>query len=83
LEPLVQQQVVELEVAAEEVLKLVAGGRLQYLVEPEVVVEEVLELVAAGRLQYLVVLEAEEEPEVVVQFEELQRLYSPYRPIHR
>ena len=48
----------------------------QQVEELEVVAEEVLELVAAGRLQYLVV------PEVVVQFEELQRLYSPYRPIH-
>ena len=59
----------------------------QQVEEPEVVAEEVLELVAAGRLQYLVVPEEEAqqqvaEPEVVVQFAELQRLYSPYRPIH-
>jgi|TARA_B100000959_G_scaffold241195_1_gene262909 hypothetical protein len=39
LEPPVRQQVVEPGVVVEEVLELVAVGRLQYLEEPEVAVE--------------------------------------------
>ena len=70
-----RQQLVEPEVVVEEVLELVAVGRLQYLEEPEVAVE---------LQQVEEVPEAEEEAQqrVAEQFGELQHLYSPYRPIH-
>ena len=61
-----RQQVVEPEVVVEEVLELVAVGRLQYLEEPEVAVEQ-------QPVEEVPEAEEEVQQRVAEQFGELQQ----------